>query len=85
MVVEKALLDSRATENFIDPQIVKKLGLGTLPLKEPRKVFNMDGKENQNRQIMEFCILNILQRKREAAQPFFVTNLGEDQLILEYP
>ena len=40
--------------------------------------------ENQGGQIKELCILNILQGKKEAAQPFFITNLGEDRLILGY-
>jgi gag-polyprotein putative aspartyl protease len=82
---EKALLDSGATENFIDPRMVRKLGIGMVELAQPRTVYNVDGTENQGGQIKELCILNILQGKKEAAQPFFVTNLGEDRLILGYP
>ena len=78
MATEKALLDSSATENFIDLRMVKKLGFGTVELTQPRTVYNVDGTENKGGQIKELCILNILQGKKEAAQPFFVTNLGED-------
>jgi hypothetical protein len=82
---EKALLDSGATENFINPRMAKKLGIGMVELTQPRTVYNVDGTENRGGQIKEFCILNILQGKKEAAQPFFITNLGEDWLILGYP
>ena len=46
MATEKALLDSGATENFIDPRMVRKLGIGTVELAQPRKVYNVDGTEN---------------------------------------
>ena len=78
MAIEKALLDSGAIENFINPRIVKKLGIGMVKLTQPRMVYNVDGMENQEGQIKKLCILNILQGRKEAAQPFFVMNLGED-------
>jgi hypothetical protein len=56
----KALLDSRATENFIDPQMVEKLRIGKVPITNPRTVFNVDGTENQGGQVNHYCILNIL-------------------------
>ena len=64
--------------------MVKKLGVRTVELTQPRMVYNVDRTENQGGQIKELCILNILQGRNEAAQPFFMTNLGEDQLILGY-
>jgi gag-polyprotein putative aspartyl protease len=85
MATEKVLLDSGATENFIDPRMVKKLGIRMAELTQPRMVYNVDGMENQGGQIKELYVLNILQGRKETAQPFFVMNLGEDQLILGYP
>ena len=64
---KKALLDSGATENFINPRMVRKLGIGTMELAQPRMVYNVDGTENQGGQIKELCILNILQGRKEAA------------------
>ena len=32
---ENALLDSRATENFINQRMVERLGIGLRPMKEP--------------------------------------------------
>ena len=44
---EKALMDSRATENFIDKGMVKQLKLGTRPLSPAQPVFNMDRTHNK--------------------------------------
>ena len=43
---EVALLDSGATENFITQDKVKELKLGTHRLPTSRRVFNVDGTEN---------------------------------------
>jgi hypothetical protein len=82
--VYKALLDSGATENFIDPRMVEKLGIGKIPMINPRTVFNVDGMENQGGQVNHYCVLNVLQGKKQSAQVFFITNLGNDCLIFGY-
>ena len=43
MTNKKILVDSGATNNFIHPCLVKRLGLGTNQLKKPKKVWNVDG------------------------------------------
>jgi hypothetical protein len=48
-------------------------------------VFNIDGTENQDEKITSYCLLNILKGQKEVAQIFFITNLGEDRIILGYP
>jgi hypothetical protein len=72
-------------ENFIDPRMVEKLGVGKVPMVNPRTVFNMDGTENQGGQVNHYCVLNVLQGRKQSAQVFFITNLGNDRLILGYP
>jgi len=42
-----ALVDSLAMENFLDYRTVVKLRLGTMKLPQERKIFNIDGTENQ--------------------------------------
>jgi predicted aspartyl protease len=38
----KALVDSGATDNFIHPNFVKRMGLGTRSLDKPKNIFNID-------------------------------------------
>jgi hypothetical protein len=46
-VTRKALLNSGATESFLYPQIIEELRLFTHNLDQPRKVWNVDGTDNQ--------------------------------------
>lgn len=46
MADKQILVDSRATDNFIDPWLVKRLGLRTQELPQPRKIWNIDGANN---------------------------------------
>jgi len=43
MAEEVALIDSGATENFIDQETVKKLKLGSKKLSKPVRLRNIDG------------------------------------------
>jgi len=79
------LLDSGATDNLIDRNLIRKLGLGTTPVKPPRLVRNVDGSLNKDGTIMEMCQLWIKRGEKEIAFQFFVTSLGEDRIILSYP
>jgi len=71
---EVALINSGATENFIDQETIKKLKLGTRKLEEPVQLRNIDGMYN----------LLISHRGRKVTQRFYVTNLGLDKMILGY-
>ena len=85
MAEEIALLDSGATENFITQEKVKELKLGFHRLQAPRRVYNVDGTENNRGRITEFCTLKVLHNGQEEEQRFFVTNLGKNDIILGYP
>jgi predicted aspartyl protease len=54
---EEALVDSGATNNFMDQRMAQRLGIGTRKLEEPRRVFNVDGMENQAGLLTEYCTL----------------------------
>ena len=41
------LVDSGATDNFIHPKLLWRLGLGSQPLERPRKIWNIDGTTNK--------------------------------------
>jgi hypothetical protein len=56
-VASEALVDSGATENIMDKQAVKWLGVGRIRLGQTKKVRNVDGTLNQTGEIMHFCVL----------------------------
>jgi hypothetical protein len=48
-------------------------------------VYNVDGTENQGGIISKSCVLRVRQGEQQIAQQFYVTNLGQDRVILGYP
>jgi hypothetical protein len=52
-----ALLDSGATENFINPAYARELKLPIEELAEPRKVFNVDRTQNRHGQITHYTVV----------------------------
>src|SRR6266571_5470808 len=79
------LLDSGATDNLIDRNLTKKLGLRTTPVKPLRLVRNVDRSLNKDGTITEMCQLWIKRGEKEIAFQFFITSLGEDRIIFGYP
>jgi len=79
------LLDSGATENFIDHVTVARLRLGTKKLNFQRPVYNVDGTMNRHRTITHACDLMVKQGNKKVQQRFYVSNLGKDRFILGYP
>jgi len=84
MAEEVTLIDSGATENFIDQETIKKLKLGTRKLEEPVRLRNIDGTYNQSESVKSFIDLLINHGGRKVTQWFYVTNLGSDKMILGY-
>jgi hypothetical protein len=82
---EKALLDSGATENFLDEQVWKTLNIRCFKLKRPLTVHNMDGTENCQGKITHCCWLKIHYQNQTLRMHFFLTDLGKDCFILGYP
>src|ERR1700761_2597045 len=85
MTDKRILVDSGATDNFIDPRMVTQLGLGTHPLDRPRKIWNIDGTNNQAGMLTKYVDLSVQTGKREEHMRFLVTSLGNEDLILGYP
>jgi len=82
---EKALIDSGATENFIDPRTVSRMKIPTKKLDRNQTIHNIDGTTNSAGNITRKCTLNIQVRRQTKEQEFFITNLGQDQVVLGYP
>jgi hypothetical protein len=59
MVDKDILVDSGATDNFIHPKLLKRIGLGVQVLDRPRKIWNIDGTTNRTGQLTSFVDLDI--------------------------
>jgi hypothetical protein len=82
---EIALVDSSATENFIDTETMNHLKLGTQKLEEVVKLRNIDRSFNKAGSIMHYLDLLVTCGHKRNTECFYVTNLGTNRLILGYP
>ena len=80
-----ALLDSSAMENFMNLQYAKYLQLPIQCLKEPRKLYNVDGSPNWSGELQYFTDLQVQTGTQQSTLHFFLSNLGENKVILGYP
>ena len=82
---ELALIDSGATENFLDYRTVKRIGVGTQKLEKPRPIINADGTPNGKGALTRCVKLMITHNGKEEQQRFYVADLGTDRVILGFP
>ena len=80
-----ALLDSGATENFMNLAYAKWLRLPIKQLPELRPVLNVDGTENKTGKLKYYTNLNVQTGQNTTTLRFFLSNLGEHKVILGYP
>ena len=80
-----ALLDSGATENFITTHYANWLRLPIKQLPRARKVCNVDGTSNKQGDITHFTDLEVQTGAKRVKMRFFLTDLGEQKVILGYP
>ncbi len=84
-MVEKALLDSGAMDNFIDHRTTERLGIQMEPLKQPIRLTNVDRTTNEAGRIERYCEMTIQSGHQRHVVCFYETSLGEDQIIFGYP
>ena len=82
---EKALLDSGATDNFIDQRTIERLKIPTRRLDRPRILYNVDKTENRSGRITHYTDLEITRGMQTSVQQFYIANLGTDCFILGFP
>jgi hypothetical protein len=82
---EIVLLDSGASENFIDMRTWEELGIGRIKLPRPIPVRNVDGTPNKLGAIEYFCWLRVKMGQQEKEMTFYLTNIGKERFILGYP
>jgi hypothetical protein len=80
-----ALLDSGATENFMSLQYAKYLHLPIKVLKEPRKLFNVDGTQNRAGDLKFYVDMNTQTGTQRRTLQYFLSDLGENKVILGFP
>ena len=79
-----ALLDSGATENFMNLSYAKWLRLPIKQLERTTKLFNTDGTENKSGELRYYTDLNVRTGHRTTSLHFFLTDLGDHKAILGY-
>ena len=84
-VTVKALLDSGATEMFIDRKFAEKQGFKLDQLKKPLIVTNVDDSNNSGGRITHEVECNIYYRRHQERMKFDVCNLGRMEVILGMP
>jgi hypothetical protein len=80
-----ALVDSGATENFMNLNYARYLHLPIQRLTTPRKLYNVDGSSNRSGDLLYYTDLTVQTGDRRINLRFFLSNLGENKAILGYP
>ena len=81
----KGLVDSGATDNFIHPQFVRRMGLGTRRLPTPKKLYNVDNTTNKEGMITHYVDLDVYMNKIHKEMRFLVAGIGREDVLLGYP
>src|ERR1700744_3279710 len=81
----KVLVDSGATNNFIKPEFVKRMGIGIKPLKHPRGIWNIDNMENKLGKITHSATLSVITKGQKHDMTFLVTDIGNEDMLHGYP
>jgi Aspartyl protease len=77
-VGEAALVDSGASENFIDQQTVERWGIATRQLPILVQVTNVDGTNNRSGAVTRYAMLHVTRGNKSEELLFLVANLGRD-------
>jgi hypothetical protein len=80
-----ALLDSGATENFMNLDYAKWVGFTIKRLMQPRTLLNVDGTPNKAGTLQFYTDVNLRTGTVTKEMRFFLTNLGDHKIILGYP
>jgi len=80
-----ALVDSGATENFLNLSYTRWLKLPIKWLQNPRKLYNVDRTKNKSGDLQFYTDLSVQTGDIRQILQFFLTDLGEHKAILGYP
>jgi predicted aspartyl protease len=81
----KALVDSGATDNFMNPAFAKRMGIGLRTLDKPKNIFNIDDSTNRAGQITHYTTLAVTTAGTTKELRFLITDIGREDVLLGYP
>jgi hypothetical protein len=81
----KALVDSGATDNFMNPAFAKRMGIGLRTLDKPKNIFNIDDSTNRAGQITHYTMLAVTTAGNTKELRFLITDIGREDILLGYP
>jgi len=81
----RGLVDSGATDCFMSPAIVRRMGLGKQPLDKPQKIWNIDNTENKDGLITHYIDLKVQTHGIHRNMRFLITNIRNEDVVLGYP
>jgi hypothetical protein len=73
-----ALLDSGATDSFIDQGLIKKFNLEVQRLEVPIPVYNADGLRNRLRDITGYIDIEMMFKEHKEIMRLYATSLGQE-------
>ena len=85
MATASTLIDSGATENFVDQRTAERWHMPRKELPVPQPIVNVDGTENRAGMVCEACILEIEHQGERHLQWFYIMDLRFDRILLRYP
>ena len=85
MANKKALVDSRAMDNFIHPAFAKRLGLAMTLLEKPKQIYNINNTSNKVGSITHSLELKVTTKGIDKVMQFLVTDIGNKDILLGYP
>ena len=80
-----SLVDSGATDNFINPQTVRRLHLGAAKLDQLKRLFNVDDTQNRAGKVTHYVDLDMTTHQRRQRMHFLISDIGKESIILGYP
>jgi hypothetical protein len=85
MANKRALVDSGATDNFINAPFANRMKLGLRQLPTLKKIYNINNTTNKSGEITHYLNLDVYTKGIHKEMCFLVTDIGSEDILLGYP
>jgi hypothetical protein len=85
MANKRALVDSGATDIFMNATFANKMGLGLRQLPMPKKIYNIDNTTNKSGEITHYLDLDVFAKGIHKEMCFLITDIRSEDILLGYP